>query len=182
MSNRSCRLRHQQPCHLQPQQLRCLRNTSRKKACKTAAKQQTSSTVAASHTPPTRCKFLTLSPLFSQSAPPPCNRVSPVPCAGKLCGMGCVSPAAHGRIRNIVESTIASEFQRVGFSGFDSSNTLEAPPRSTLALSCPRDACPLQMLFLIVHSFMFRRLAGTLALMSASHPPPPPACSPCPHT
>lgn len=48
--------------------------------------------------------------------------------------------------RNVVESLIVSEFQRVGFSGFDSPNTLE-------------------MLYLVVHSFIFRRLAGSLALM-----------------
>ena len=68
------------------------------------------------------------------------------------------------------KASLCLSFKGPGFQDLIRPTRLRRLPPS-LQRGCFRDAYPLQMLFLIVHSFIFRRLAGTLALMSAT-----PAC------
>jgi hypothetical protein len=63
--------------------------------------------------------------LFLQAAPQLCIPVLSSPSAGEFLTLmsSCFSCLFFSR--NIIESIIATEFQRAGFSGFDSPNTLE---------------------------------------------------------
>ncbi len=64
----------------------------------------------------------------SPAAPRACVPALSNASAGAGCGL-LMLRATYFCTRNIVESMIASEFQRVGFAGFDSPNTLEVPLR-----------------------------------------------------